>query len=247
MPTAYFASQRAAVPTQPQRRRGCASPRQGFQERWAGWGALLALAAGGEGLPAGKSSGVSGRRRNRVIYPCCGFPGGSEVKNLPVNAGDIRDVGSVLGWGRSPGGGHGNPLQYSSLAGYSRVIGSTLRRASESDRAEVASHAVKRRRSRRSTCPACTHGKARAAPQSLLTRRIRTGPGASDGSHGESVPGLSRLRTRVCQNRCLDTIRVLSSESPYFVDRCLEKGSEDELVQKSGPCLQPQTLAVGST
>ena len=41
-----------------------------------------------------------------------GFPGGSEVKNLPANA---RDVGSVLGWGRSPGEGNGNPLQYSCL------------------------------------------------------------------------------------------------------------------------------------
>ena len=30
----------------------------------------------------------------------------------PTNAGDIRDVGSVPGLGRSPGGGHGNPLQY---------------------------------------------------------------------------------------------------------------------------------------
>ena len=37
------------------------------------------------------------------------------IKNPPANAGDIRDVGSVLGWGRSPGGGHGNPLQYSCL------------------------------------------------------------------------------------------------------------------------------------
>ena len=37
------------------------------------------------------------------------------VKNLPANAGDIRDVGSIPGWGRSPGGGHGNPLQYSCL------------------------------------------------------------------------------------------------------------------------------------
>ena len=35
------------------------------------------------------------------------------VKNLPANAGDIRDVGSIPGWGRSPGGGHGIPLQYS--------------------------------------------------------------------------------------------------------------------------------------
>ena len=37
------------------------------------------------------------------------------VKNLPVNAGDIKDLGSVSGLGRSPGGGHGNPLQYSCL------------------------------------------------------------------------------------------------------------------------------------
>ena len=37
------------------------------------------------------------------------------VKNLPASAGDIRDTGSVPGWGRSPGGGHGNPLQYSCL------------------------------------------------------------------------------------------------------------------------------------
>ena len=37
------------------------------------------------------------------------------VKNLPASAGDIRDVGSIPGLGRSPGGGHGNPLQYSCL------------------------------------------------------------------------------------------------------------------------------------
>ena len=37
------------------------------------------------------------------------------VKNLPVNAGDIRDVGSISALGRSPGEGHGNPLQYSCL------------------------------------------------------------------------------------------------------------------------------------
>ena len=34
------------------------------------------------------------------------------VKNLPANAGDRRDAGSVPGSGRSPGGGNGNPLQY---------------------------------------------------------------------------------------------------------------------------------------
>ena len=34
------------------------------------------------------------------------------VKNPSGNTGDIRDKGSIPGWGRSPGGGHGNPLQY---------------------------------------------------------------------------------------------------------------------------------------
>ena len=37
------------------------------------------------------------------------------VKNLPANPGDIRDMGSIPGFGRSPGGGYGNPLQYSCL------------------------------------------------------------------------------------------------------------------------------------
>ena len=37
------------------------------------------------------------------------------VKNPPTNAGDIRDRGSVHGSERSPGGEHGNPLQYSYL------------------------------------------------------------------------------------------------------------------------------------
>ena len=49
------------------------------------------------------------------------------VKNLPANARNIRDAGSISGSGRSPEGGNGNPLQYSclgpqgqrSLAGYS--------------------------------------------------------------------------------------------------------------------------------
>ena len=44
-----------------------------------------------------------------------GFPGGSVVKNLPANAGDAGDVGSIPGSRRSPGVGNGNPLQYSCL------------------------------------------------------------------------------------------------------------------------------------
>ena len=37
------------------------------------------------------------------------------VKNLPAKAGDIRDLDLITRLGRSPGGGHGNPLQYSCL------------------------------------------------------------------------------------------------------------------------------------
>ena len=37
------------------------------------------------------------------------------VKNLPANAGEVRDAGSVSGLGRSPGGGQGYPLQCSCL------------------------------------------------------------------------------------------------------------------------------------
>ena len=37
------------------------------------------------------------------------------VENLPTNAGDLRDVDSIPESGRSLGGGHGNPLQYSCL------------------------------------------------------------------------------------------------------------------------------------
>ena len=45
-----------------------------------------------------------------VIYIC--FPGGSDSKESTCNVGDL---GSIPGWGRSPGGGHGNPLQHSCL------------------------------------------------------------------------------------------------------------------------------------
>ena len=42
-----------------------------------------------------------------------GFPGGSVVKNSCADAGATGDMGSIPGSGRSPGGGNGNPLQYS--------------------------------------------------------------------------------------------------------------------------------------
>ena len=44
-----------------------------------------------------------------------GFPGALVVKNLSANAGDIRDTVLIPGLERSPGAGHGNPLQYSCL------------------------------------------------------------------------------------------------------------------------------------
>ena len=44
-----------------------------------------------------------------------GFPGGISGKEPPANAEDLRDAGSIPGSGRSPRGGHGNPLQCSFL------------------------------------------------------------------------------------------------------------------------------------
>ena len=53
------------------------------------------------------------QRRDRLPTPVVlGFPGGSDGKESACNVGDL---GSILGLGRSPGGGHGNPLQYSCL------------------------------------------------------------------------------------------------------------------------------------
>ena len=48
-----------------------------------------------------------------VLY--LGFPGGSVIKDQPANPGDAGDSGLIPGWGRSPGEGYGNPLQYSCL------------------------------------------------------------------------------------------------------------------------------------
>ena len=46
-------------------------------------------------------------------YTSMGFPGDLVVKNMPGNTGDERGVGLTSELGRSPGGGNGNPLQYS--------------------------------------------------------------------------------------------------------------------------------------
>ena len=56
-------------------------------------------------------------RRDGLPTPVfIGFPGGSDGKESTCNVGDL---GSIPGSGRSPGGGRGNPFQYSCLEGYS--------------------------------------------------------------------------------------------------------------------------------
>ena len=57
-------------------------------------------------------SELPGKKELHLSKEDWGFPGVLVVKNPPANAGDIRDEGSIsYGSGRSPGGGHGNPLQ----------------------------------------------------------------------------------------------------------------------------------------
>ena len=65
------------------------------------------------------------------------------VKNVPANAGDIRDLGSIPGSGRSPGGGHSDPLYYSCLENPMDKGASQDRvhRVSESIMTEVTYHA----------------------------------------------------------------------------------------------------------
>ena len=67
-------------------------------------------------MPARWHSGEGDRQTRKPIRrQFRGFPGGSVVKNLPANAEDAGAVGLVPGSGKSPGGGNGNPLQFSCL------------------------------------------------------------------------------------------------------------------------------------
>ena len=66
------------------------------------------------------------------------------VKKLTANAGDIRDLDLIPGSGRSPGGGHGNPSQYSCLEnpyGQRSLAGYSPWGHRESDTTEVTEHA----------------------------------------------------------------------------------------------------------
>ena len=69
-----------------------------------------------------------------------GFPGGSEGEEFPCNVGDL---GLIPGLGRSPGGEHGNPLQYSCLEsphGQRSLIGYSPWGHKESDMTEMTKH-----------------------------------------------------------------------------------------------------------
>ena len=57
----------------------------------------------------------SGYEILEVSKPILGFADGSVGKESTCSAGDAGDTGSIPGLGRSPGGGHGNPLRYSGL------------------------------------------------------------------------------------------------------------------------------------
>ena len=54
------------------------------------------------------------------------------VESLPANAGDKRDAGLILGLGRSPGEGDGNPLQYSCPENYMDRGQATIHRVANS-------------------------------------------------------------------------------------------------------------------
>ena len=71
-----------------------------------------------------------------------GFPGGSDSKESTCNVGDL---GSIPGLGRSPGGGHGNPFQYSCLEnshGWRSLVGYIPWGLKESDMTEQLSTAT---------------------------------------------------------------------------------------------------------
>ena len=67
--------------------------------------------------PQGAWRGQSTKKSSSLHSHHLGFLDGSVIKNMPANAGDVWDVGSILGLipgsRSSPGGGNGNPLQYS--------------------------------------------------------------------------------------------------------------------------------------
>ena len=79
------------------------------------------------------------------------------VKNLPANAGDIRDVGLIPGSGRSPGGGNGNPLWYSCLENPMDrgAWQAAVHRIAEPDTTEATEHALTQLHTLMTFCHIC--------------------------------------------------------------------------------------------
>ena len=77
------------------------------RDRGAWWAAIYGVAQSRTRLKR-----LSSSSSNDIGW---GFPAGTGVKNPSASAGDTGDAGSIPGSGRSPGGGNGNPLQYSCL------------------------------------------------------------------------------------------------------------------------------------
>ena len=84
-----------------------------LEKEMATHSSVLAWRIPGTGEPGGLPSMAS--RRVGHDWSDLAAAVAAVVKNTPANAGDIRDVGWIPRSGRSPGGGHGNPFQYSCL------------------------------------------------------------------------------------------------------------------------------------
>ena len=71
------------------------------------------------------------------------FPRWLSWERITCNAGDAGDVGSFYGWGRSSGGGHGNPLQYPCQGNPmdKEACGATVHSVAESDTTEATDYA----------------------------------------------------------------------------------------------------------
>ena len=87
-----------------------------------------------------KQSHLKGEKKTicHNVGPFVGFPGGAVIKVPPVNAGGARDLGSIPGFGRSPGEGNGSPpiLLPGKFHGQRNLEGSSPWGRKESDRNE---------------------------------------------------------------------------------------------------------------